>query len=258
MCCNRKIFWIIAVGMSLVACLEVGPDSTDAGAQACTALGAADCQATKGCRTIDAKLLDEERMCINKSQPVGCIDVDMGCGETEVLVVDDIGRCWRFPNLCFPAGWQEFDYGDSDPNDCNKLFYPFELSWVCDTECPPKSSRTIDGCLRCPDNRLKQNVLLESARKKYGKCDADRNCVVSHAAPDCTGTCGEAVAVSMEPDFEAAVGDISRDYCSDPQFEAECGVIAMDCAETRAVCKSGQCELSVCVFDAELGQCTFP
>ena len=88
------------------------PEAPDLDPLECAELTVEACQTRDDCTTVDGLTLhqDGEEYCVDwneESTPLGCLDMDTGCGEAETYAAPagDPGDCYWFPTTCWPSGW---------------------------------------------------------------------------------------------------------------------------------------------------------
>jgi len=62
-----------------------------------------ECMVRCDCRVIEGRKIDTERNCIGGSEPLGCMEVGMGCGDAETLATDPSDVCYWFSSTCIPC-----------------------------------------------------------------------------------------------------------------------------------------------------------
>lgn len=77
----------------------------------CATIAADECGTHTHCTGISAYQLDVDDVntCyeIGEEQAVGCMDIDVGCGEAITFASDANGTPYWFPSTCIPEGWTE-------------------------------------------------------------------------------------------------------------------------------------------------------
>ena len=85
----------------------------------CINISISDCEAADQCTVITASqvILNEAEECFawaNSIDNVGCMNVDMGCGDaiTYAESPETPGECYGFTNTCVPDGWIDCSLGN--------------------------------------------------------------------------------------------------------------------------------------------------
>ena len=97
-------------GETLVTCTEMDCSSIES--SACADLSINDCEETDSCTVIYASklALDTEDECFawaNSVETVGCMNVDLGCGQAFSYAAPtvDVSNCYGFSYTCIPQDW---------------------------------------------------------------------------------------------------------------------------------------------------------
>ena len=95
---------------------DTDTSDTDTSEPSCDAVAAADCDTTSGCSAIRGREVTEDD-CIDytaDSEPFGCMQEDLGCGDAETWAKPSEGdACVLFSNTCIPSGWITCDFQDT-------------------------------------------------------------------------------------------------------------------------------------------------
>ena len=107
-------------GEAMVSCTLMACDTGDIpGVDLdCVSMSIDECEAADQCSVVTASqvILNEEEECFawaNSIEKVGCINIDMGCGDaiTYAESPDTPGECYGFTNTCIPDGWTDCSLG---------------------------------------------------------------------------------------------------------------------------------------------------
>lgn len=198
---------------------DSSPDSgTDSSyAKSCEELDVDQCAQRQDCRVIDGRKVFEAEKCLMSSQPLGCMSVNLYCGDAETPAKNPDGECYWFPSTCVPDGWKSL-FGTSE---CEVGDYRL---CACE-EYSAASCPESNGCTKIYGRRgvVEDQCLLDS--EAVGCMSAEMGCgaVITFAtnpAGDCYQFGGCIPAGWSEPDaasgcnYESFPGDKSCDPSS--------------------------------------------
>lgn len=228
--------------------------------KACEDLSLANCEQRQDCRVIDGRKVYEAQQCLMSSEPLGCMPVDVDCGDALTPAKDPSGQCYWFPSTCVPDGWESF-FGTSE---CEVGDYR-----LC--ACEEYSAANCDesnGCTKIYGRRgiIEDQCLLDS--EAVGCMSASAGCGAAITfALDPTGDCYQLPSGCIPKGWSAPDATSECNYESFPD-DKSCDTSSLACEDlTAAQCNDREgCGMisgrrvdtdKQCLLDYEIVGCGF-